>query len=161
VTRRAPAGGPRPGGPADQLEVHFRTSRSRPMARHMEIPHRPRVLIVDDAEDVRRLLGFMLSGEGIDVVAEGADGAEGVALALTQEVDVVIMDLRMPVMDGIEATRRIKAEKPQVLVFVFTAVDTPDEQCMAMDAGADLYLIKGTDALTLPERILATQRGAA
>lgn len=127
----------------------------------MEIPHRPRVLIVDDAEDVRRLLGFMLSGEGIDVVAEGADGAEGVALAMECDVDVVVMDLRMPVMDGIEATRRIKEKKPNVRVFVFTAVDTPDEQFMAMEAGADLYLIKGTDALTLPERILATQRGAA
>ena len=131
------------------------------MARRMETAHRPRVLIVDDAEDVRRLLGFMLSGEGIDVVAEGADGAEGVALALEWDVDVVVMDLRMPVMDGIEATRRIKEKKPDVLVFVFTAVDTPDEQVMAMEAGADLYLIKGTDALTLPERILATQRGAA
>jgi len=127
----------------------------------MDTAYRPRVLIVDDAEDVRRLLGFMLSGEGIDVVAEGADGAEGVALALEWDVDVVVMDLRMPVMDGIEATRRIKEHKPNVQVFVFTAVDTPDEQIMAMEAGADLYLIKGTDALTLPERILSAQRGAA
>ena len=143
------------------MEVLFRTARRRPMARRMETAHRPRVLIVDDAEDVRRLLGFMLSGEGIDVVAEGADGAEGVQLAMEWDVDVEVMDLRMPVMDGIEATRRIKERKPNVQVFVFTAVDTPDEQCMAMEAGADLYLIKGTDALTLPERILATQRGAA
>jgi len=127
----------------------------------MDTVNRPRVLIVDDAEDVRRLLGFMLSGEGIDVVAEGADGAEGVALAMEWDVDVVVMDLRMPVMDGIEATRRIKEQKPYVQVFVFTAVDTPDEQIMAMEAGADLYLIKGTDALTLPERILSAQRGAA
>jgi len=127
----------------------------------MDTANRPRVLIVDDAEDVRRLLGFMLSGEGIDVVAEGADGAEGVALAMEWDVDVVVMDLRMPVMDGIEATRRIKEQKPYVQVFVFTAVDTPDEQYMAMEAGADLYLIKGTDALTLPERILSAQRGAA
>jgi CheY-like chemotaxis protein len=153
--------GPPARGTPPHLEVLFRTPRRRPMARRMETAHRPKVLIVDDAEDVRRLLGFMLSGEGIDVVAEGADGAEGVALAMQWDVDVVVMDLRMPVMDGIEATRLIKEKKPNVQIFVFTAVDTPDEQCMAMEAGADLYLIKGTDALTLPERILATQRGAA
>jgi CheY-like chemotaxis protein len=115
---------------------------------------RPRVLIVDDAADVRKLLSLMLSGEGIDVVAEAADGAEGAAIASGIDIDVVIMDLRMPIMDGIEATRRIKLSKPNVCVFVFTAVDNPEEESRARAAGADDYLIKGAGALTLSSRIL-------
>lgn len=115
---------------------------------------RPRVLIVDDAVDVRKLLSLMLSGEGIDVVAEAGDGAEGAAIASGIDIDVVIMDLRMPIMDGIEATRRIKESKPHVRVFVFTAVDNPDEEIRARAAGADDYLIKGAGALNLSSRIL-------
>jgi CheY-like chemotaxis protein len=127
----------------------------------METTCRPRVLIVDDAEDVRKLLGMMLQSEGIDVVAEASDGAQGTELALEQDVDCVVMDLRMPVMGGIEATRRIKESKPNVHVFVFTAVDSPDEETLALAAGADGYLVKGTDALNLPARILAIQSAAA
>ncbi len=100
----------------------------------MMVAHRPRVLIVDDAEDVRKLLGLMLQSEGIDVVAEAADGAQGAELALEEDIDAVVMDLRMPVMGGIEATRRIKQSKPDVHVFVFTAVDSPDEETMALAA---------------------------
>ena len=111
---------------------------------------------MDDAEDVRKLIALMLSGDGIDVIGEAADGAEGTALAMQTDVDVVLMDLRMPVMDGIEATRRIKQAKPEVQVFVFTAVDNPDEEFRARSAGADAYLIKGADALTLASRILGT-----
>jgi DNA-binding response OmpR family regulator len=122
--------------------------------------YRPRVLIVDDAEDVRKLLGLMLQSEGIDVVAEAADGAQGAELALEEEIDAVVMDLRMPVMGGIEATRRIKQSKPGIHVFVFTAVDSPDEETMALEAGADEYLVKGTDAINLPARILAIQTAA-
>jgi len=121
----------------------------------------PRVLIVDDAEDVRKLLGMMLQSEGIDVVGEAADGAQGAELALEQDIDCVIMDLRMPVMGGIEATRRIKESKPDVHVFVFTAVDNPDEETLALAAGADEYLVKGTNALDLPARILASHANAA
>src|SRR6476659_9958780 len=120
----------------------------------------PPARIVDDAEDVRKLLGLMLQSEGIDVVAEAADGAQGAELALEEDIDAVVMDLRMPVMGGIEATRRIKQSKPDVHVFVFTAVDSPDEETMALAAGADEYLVKGTDAINLPARILALQTAA-
>ena len=121
----------------------------------------PHVLIVDDAEDVLKLLGMMLQSEAIDVVGEAADGAQGAELALEQDIDCVIMDLRMPVMGGIEATRRIKESKPDVHVFVFTAVDNPDEETLALAAGADEYLVKGTNALDLPARILASHANAA
>jgi CheY-like chemotaxis protein len=118
------------------------------------VAERPRVLIVDDAEDVRKLISLLLRGEGIEIVGEAADGAAGADLALRSDVDVVLMDLRMPVMDGIEATRRIKAARPDVRVFVFTAVDSREEEHRARMAGADEYVIKGADALVLSEMIL-------
>jgi DNA-binding NarL/FixJ family response regulator len=108
----------------------------------METAIRPRVLIVDDAEDVRKLLGMMLQSEGIDVVAEASDGAQGTELALEQDVDCVVMDLRMPVMGGIEATRRIKESSPATKVVVMTAHE--DERLLvdAVEAGASGFLRK-------------------
>ncbi|HEU4841537.1 MAG TPA: response regulator, partial [Ilumatobacteraceae bacterium] len=68
-----------------------------------------RVVIADDQDLVRAGLRVILETNGVDVVAEAADGAEAVAAALAHRPDVVLMDVRMPVVDGIEATRRIRA----------------------------------------------------
>jgi DNA-binding NarL/FixJ family response regulator len=102
-----------------------------------------RVLVVDDQELVRAGLRAILEANGVTVVGEAADGAEGVAMATEREPDVVIMDVRMPVLDGIEATRRIRSaghEAPRVLVV--TTFDLDEYVFEALRAGASGFLLK-------------------
>lgn len=78
------------------------------------------VLLVDDNAEDRRRLAVLLQDEGIAVVGEAGDGVEGVALAQDLKPDVILMDLRMPLMDGFEATRRILKVQPLVQVLILT-----------------------------------------
>src|SRR3954452_9445612 len=108
----------------------------------------PRTLIVDDDPGMRLVVRRLAEGAGCLVVAEAADGAEAVERALEQEPDVVIMDLSMPVMDGVEATRRITQARPRVTVVAWTSADEQAERERVMAAGAKTFLRKGdTDAL--------------
>jgi NarL family two-component system response regulator LiaR len=102
----------------------------------------PRVLLVDDSAEVRQGLRELLEDEGIEVVGEAADGAAGVSRAVALAPDVVLMDLRMPVMDGIEATRAIKRALPFTQVLILTAYDEWRHSARAV--GAYAYLVKGT-----------------
>ena len=104
----------------------------------------PRVLLVDDDPRLRDALRDLLDGQGFDVVGEAEDGAE--ATALTDELlpDVVLMDLRMPDLGGIDATRTIKQQHPSVRVIILSAYDDAGLRLHASQAGADGYLIKGT-----------------
>jgi CheY-like chemotaxis protein len=79
------------------------------------------VLVVDDTDHVRRMLVEMLKLDGFEVVGAAVDGADAVAKATQFNPDVIVMDLRMPVVDGIEATRQIKATRPQQVVILYTA----------------------------------------
>lgn len=79
------------------------------------------VLVVDDTDHVRRMLVEMLSLDGFDVVGAAVDGAQAIALANEVNPDVIVMDLRMPDVDGIEATRQIKAQRPEQVVILYTA----------------------------------------
>jgi DNA-binding NarL/FixJ family response regulator len=117
-----------------------------------------RVLIVDDDPLVRSGLTLMLDGaDGIVVVGEAADGA-GVPAALdTHPVDVVLMDLRMPGVDGITAMRAVRARRGPPAVVVLTTFDTGTEIDGAMAAGASGYLLKDTP----PTRIVAAVHAAA
>jgi NarL family two-component system response regulator LiaR len=103
----------------------------------------PRVLLVDDEPKIRRALRDLLKQERLDVVGEAAGGAEAVALVDELDPDVVLMDLRMPVMGGIEATRLIKERAPLVQVIVLTAYDEATLMEAAADVGAYCYLVKG------------------
>ncbi|WP_419993441.1 response regulator transcription factor [Streptomyces boninensis] len=118
-----------------------------------------RVLLADDDPLVRTGLKVMLRGaEGVDVVGEAADGAEVVSAVRQHTPDVVLMDIRMPVMDGIAATRRLAAAGsggPQVLVL--TTFDDPALVLDAMRAGAAGYLVKHA----APEEIVEAVRRAA
>jgi DNA-binding NarL/FixJ family response regulator len=102
-----------------------------------------RVLIADDHPLYRDGLRAALSAAGFDVIGEAADGRQAVALSLEQQPDVVIMDLNMPDMGGIEATRRIAHGSPHVAILVLTMLADDDSVFAALRVGARGYLLKG------------------
>jgi len=118
-----------------------------------------RVVLVDDHPVVRSGLAGLLGGEpDIEVVGEASDGREGVDLAVSLGPDVVLMDLRMPVMDGVEATSLIVAiDGPRVLVL--TTYDTDADILRAVEAGATGYLLKDTPRDELVDAVRAASRG--
>ncbi|UQU62725.1 response regulator transcription factor [Couchioplanes caeruleus] len=102
-----------------------------------------RVLIADDQRVIREGLGMVLGlMAGVEVVGAAADGTEAVTLALAVRPDVVLMDLRMPRCDGVEATRRLRAEAPEVKVVVLTTYSDDRSVLDALRAGARGYLTK-------------------
>jgi DNA-binding NarL/FixJ family response regulator len=118
-----------------------------------------RVLIADDHEVVRRGLRLFLDlQDGLEVVGEARDGAEAALLAESSEPDVVVMDLSMPNVDGIEATRLVREARPGAKVLVLSSF--VDERVIpALRAGADGYLTKDSGAEELAEAIRAVHRG--
>jgi DNA-binding NarL/FixJ family response regulator len=104
---------------------------------------RPRVLLVDDERVIREALRDLLEEMGFHVVGVASDGAEAVELASSLRPAVVLMDLRMPRMDGIEAARRIKADGPHTQVVILSAYEDESLQDGAIDAGVASYLVKG------------------
>ena len=119
-----------------------------------------RVMIVDDhavvREGLRNFLGMLPT---IDLVAEAASGAEAIELAPKVKPQVVLMDLMMPVMDGIEATRRLHEAHPEVKVIVLTSFADDDRLFPALRAGAVAYLLKDVGPKELAEAIAAAARG--
>jgi DNA-binding NarL/FixJ family response regulator len=114
-----------------------------------------RLLIADDHALVREGLRTVLSGEDdIDVIAEARDGEEALTSCRSLQPDLVLMDVRMPVMDGLEATRRIKQEMPQVSVVMVTMHENPDYLFEAIKAGAAGYVLKDASG----ERLLGAVR---
>ena len=103
-----------------------------------------RVLLVDDHDVIRQ--GFLLvlgTQPDIEVVGEASNGREAIEQARRLRPDLVLMDVTMPVMDGLEATRRIKAEMPGVCVLMFTSHEEPEYLLEAIEAGAAGYVLKG------------------
>src|SRR5918998_754906 len=118
------------------------------------------VLITDDHKVVRRgLRGFLELDPALEVVGEASNGEEAVAMAHHLEPDVVLMDLLMPVMDGIEATVEIRRELPEVEVVALTSVLEDASVTGAIKAGAIGYLLKTTEADELCEAIKAAAEG--
>lgn len=101
-----------------------------------------RVLVVDDTEHVRRVVADMLALDGFDVCGEASGGHEAVALAAELEPDVVVMDLRMPDLDGLDATRAIRAARPNQHVVLYTAYLDETIEREAAEAGVSLCLGK-------------------
>ena len=104
---------------------------------------RPRLLVADDHLLLRAALVDLLVQAGFEVVGEAADGADAVALAKELEPDVVLMDLRMPVLGGLDAARLIKDAAPDIQVVLLTAFESPALQQQAQEAGCFAYLVKG------------------
>ena len=114
-----------------------------------------RILIADDHALVREGLRTMLSGEeGIQVVAEANDGQQALDVCRELGPDLVLMDVRMPVMDGLEATKRIKDEMPKTSVMMVTMHENPDYLFEAVKAGAAGYVLKDASG----ERLLSAVR---
>jgi len=121
-----------------------------------------RVVIADDHAVVRAGLAQLLATFAeVELVAVGVDGEEAVALCAEHEPDVVLMDLEMPNVDGIEATRRIRAAQPQVAVVVLTSFSDRERILRALDAGAAGYLLKDAEPGELARAIEAASRGEA
>lgn len=121
---------------------------------------RLRVVVADDQASVREPLAAVLGLSGdIDVVAAAADGSEVLTAVAAGPVDVVLMDLRMPVMDGIEATRRLSEEYPQVAVVVLTTFADDDSILGALGAGARGYLTKNAGRQDITRAIRAAAAG--
>src|SRR5215203_4629549 len=115
-----------------------------------------RILIADDHALVREGLRTMLSGEdGIEVIAEANDGQQALTLCRELQPDLILMDVRMPVMDGLEATRKIKQEMPKTSVMIVTMHENPDYLFEAVKAGAAGYVLKDASG----ERLLSAVRG--
>ena len=102
-----------------------------------------RVLVADDQELVREGLAMILAAQpDIDVVGEATDGVHAVAMAKELQPDVVLMDVRMPRLDGIDATRRVLAAVPHCHVLVLTTFDVDEAVLSALRAGASGFLLK-------------------
>lgn len=123
---------------------------------------RVRILVADDHPLYRRGLAALLSAQdGWAVVAEETDGIGAVTAAHATQPDVVVMDLRMPGLDGIEATRRIVSTSPHVAVLVLTMYDDDASVFAAMRAGARGYLLKGADQTEIVRAVGAVGDGEA
>jgi DNA-binding NarL/FixJ family response regulator len=119
-----------------------------------------RVLVVDDQTLFREALTtLLLTRSEVDVVGAAPDGAQALELVPVLRPDVVLMDLRMPVLDGVATTQRLRVEHPEVRVLVLTTFDGDDEVFPALRAGAVGYLLKDATAPRLLEAVLAAARG--
>jgi DNA-binding NarL/FixJ family response regulator len=119
-----------------------------------------RVLVADDQRLVRDGIASLLSlQEGIEVVGTASNGEEAVEQALVLKPEVVLMDIRMPILDGVEATRRIRRELPECQVLMLTTFDDEEYVLDALSAGACGYLLKDIPAHDLASAIKAAYQG--
>lgn len=121
-----------------------------------------RILIADDHPAYRAGLGLMLADiDDIELIGEAVNGSQAVALTQQLAPDVVVMDLRMPDLDGIEATRRLRQTAPTTAVIVLTMFEDDDSVFAAMRAGASGYLLKGAEQDEIVRAIRAVAAGEA
>jgi DNA-binding NarL/FixJ family response regulator len=122
--------------------------------------NRPRVLIVDDQLLFRSGLAGLLQTDGrVEVVGQAADGAEAVHKVAALNPDVVLMDLRMPNVDGVEATRQITAEHPEIKILVVSGFEADSFVIDALKAGASGYLLKDSGVDAIVSSIVAVVSG--
>ncbi len=124
----------------------------------MSSPDAIRVLVVDDDPLVRSALSLMLGGQvDLEVIGEAGDGRQGVALAGSLRPDVILMDIRMPVLNGLDATRELHAGPEPPRIIILTTFDADEHVFGALEAGADGFLLKDTP----PAEIVAAIRRVA
>ncbi|MGX7076234.1 response regulator transcription factor [Globicatella sanguinis] len=119
-----------------------------------------RVLVVDDHEMVRLgVTSYLMVQPDIEVVAEAENGLQGYQKALELKPDIILMDLVMDVMDGIEATKKIVAEWPEAKIIIVTSFLDDEKVFPAMESGASGYLLKTSSANEIADAIRATYQG--
>lgn len=124
------------------------------------MPEKIRVVIADDHPVVRTGLRLMLGmEERIELVGEAADGIAAIHLVSEQAPDVVLMDLRMPAMDGLEATQQIRAKFPRIAIIVLTTYDEDELMLRSLQAGVRGYLLKDSGLETVLQAIERAARG--
>lgn len=120
-----------------------------------------RVLLIDDDPLVKAGLRLILGGDpALTIVAEGSDGSEAEALVAQHRPDVVLMDIRMPVMDGLTASRRVLASADAPKIIILTTLDTDDLVLRALSEGASGFLLKDTSPEKMVEAIREVAAGA-
>lgn len=123
---------------------------------------RIRVLLADDQVLFREALGTLLRiNPQLEIVGEASDGLEALAAAKELRPDVVLMDLRMPVLGGVEATRRLRAQLPETRVLVLTTFEEDEEVLAAIQAGAAGYILKASPSEKLVEAIRTVVAGGS
>jgi len=118
-----------------------------------------RIVLVDDQPLVRNGIASLLRARGHDVVGEAGDGQEGLEVVRRAHPDLVLMDLRMPVLDGLSATRLLKTEHPRLKIVVLTVSDDEQDLIEAVKSGAHGYLLKDLEADDFFEAIDAVEQG--
>jgi DNA-binding NarL/FixJ family response regulator len=114
-----------------------------------------RVLVVDDDDAVRTVLSELLREVGFDVVGRAGDGVEGVSLAQSLSPDVILLDVRMPRMGGIDAAREILSHLPNIRIVMLSAYDDGSLKTEAQAAGASTFLVKGCPLAELVAAVTA------
>ncbi len=121
-----------------------------------------RILVVDDHALFREgLTALLQTAADIEIVGEASSGAEAIALAAELQPDIILMDIRMDDVNGIEATRRIRKEQPNVRIIMLTMVERDDSLLAALRAGAQSYILKGADKKQVLKTIHAVAEGEA
>jgi DNA-binding NarL/FixJ family response regulator len=116
-----------------------------------------RIMIVEDNQRARRAIKALISQQAeVNVISEASNGQEAIQKIKEQIPDVILMDMQMPVMDGLEATKAIKAKWSQIKIIVLTMY--PDYQTAVMQAGADAFILKGCPVDELVAKIRKSQK---
>jgi len=146
------AGGPRPVSDHSQVVAEA----------HAPVPATLRILVVDDHEVVRQgIVSLLEHHEGFQVVAQAASAAEAISQAQTHRPDVVVMDIRLPDGSGVEATREIRAEHPEIRVVMLTSYPDDEAVFASIVAGASGYLLKQVRGRDLVAAIEAVGQGGS
>lgn len=119
-----------------------------------------KVLIVDDQSLIREGLNMMLSlYEEIKIVGEATNGQEAIEIIEEKEVDVILMDIRMPLMDGVEATRIVKEKYPHIKIIILTTFNEDEYIFQGLNNGADGYILKDVSSKELVNSIKSVYKG--
>jgi DNA-binding NarL/FixJ family response regulator len=119
-------------------------------------PHKARVVIADDNDGVRTLLQVLIELDGrMELVGTATDGSEALALVAETHPDAVLLDLSMPVLDGLEVLTALREQHPETRVVVYSGFSGAEVQAAAREAGAVDYLVKGVEPEMIIERLLA------
>jgi CheY-like chemotaxis protein len=152
----SPADSPAPGGPAAEERAGYHPVVHQQSAPAAAPTWPPRVLIADDAAAMRAAVRGLLEDHGLLVIGEAGDGLQAVAIAAELQPDIIVMDVRMPGLDGLQATARITGAHPHIRVVVYSVFDSDQTQHAAHQAGAAAFVPKHGPPDHLRAAVLAT-----